>query len=95
MAKHTARSTEPTVAPIPHSWSVKNWPADVWPHDARRGAWLARSRRNELLEAGALIRPGRELVVLGAPYARFLQRQAEGVQNFKTNLPAAADPRAA
>ncbi|MDX2153299.1 MAG: hypothetical protein SFV54_21315, partial [Bryobacteraceae bacterium] len=82
MSKSHNRTAE-AVAPVPHSWAVKRWPESVYPHEAKRGAWLVRSHRTELLNAGALVRIGRELVVMGAPYSRFMQRHAERVGGYK------------
>ena len=35
----------------PHSWSVENWPAHVYPHTAGRARYTIRSNRRALREA--------------------------------------------
>lgn len=76
MAKTQATAT-------PHSWSIETWPTPVYPHEAKRARYLVRTRRNELMAAGALVRVGRELVVLGDRYSRWLERQASRVPDFE------------
>ena len=71
--------------PVPHSWDFEHWPQAVYPHTESRARWLMRAHRDELLAAGALVRVGRELVVLGEPYARWLQAQAANVPGFESN----------
>jgi hypothetical protein len=67
----------------PHSWSLETWPSHVYPHTAGRGRYFVRANRTALLDAGALIRVGRDLVVLGEPYTRWLAAQAARVADFK------------
>jgi hypothetical protein len=43
---------------------------------------MVRAHKDELLAVGALTRVGRELVILGEGYARFLARQMETVPGF-------------
>jgi hypothetical protein len=74
-------------AGAPHSWEFDSWPAEVWPHDSKRGRWVARAYRKQLVAAGALSRVGRCLVVLGAPYTRWLQGRADQVIEFRSNNP--------
>ncbi len=76
----------------PHSWDLEHWPADVYPHSESRARWLLRTHRSELLEAGALTRVGRELVVLGARYSRWLERKAADVPGYdiRTQRPGTA-----
>lgn len=69
--------------PLPHSWSVNTWPASVYPHSPSRARWLLRAHRDELVAAKALSRVGRELVVLGKPYSRWLERRARAVPGFQ------------
>ena len=52
---------------VPHSWAVAHWPDSVYPNNASRGRHLVRSNQTALVAAGALVRIGRELVVLGGP----------------------------
>ena len=58
-----------------HSWGVDSRPADTFPGDPKRGRYLVREFRHELVEAGALARIGRQLVVFGGPYRRWLERR--------------------
>jgi hypothetical protein len=67
---------------IPHSWSINTWPADVYPHDPARARYLVRANRDNLLMAGALARVGRELVILGDRYAKWMERQAAAVPDY-------------
>lgn len=69
--------------PIPHSWPLSDWPASVYPNDSRKARWLVRSNRDELTHAGALARVGRQLVVIGGPYARWLQRKSAAVTGYE------------
>lgn len=69
--------------PIPHSWSIGTWPTDVYPHDPERARYLVRANRNDLVAAGVLARVGREIVVLGQRYARWLERQSGAVPGFQ------------
>ena len=75
------------ISPIPHSWPVRDWPSAVFPNSATAGAWLTRSRRDELINAGALIRVGHQLAVIGPRYIAWLERQAEGVRGYSPNNP--------
>ncbi len=71
-----------TADSAPHSWDLEHWPQNVYPHSESRARWLLRSHRDELLAAGALTRVGRELVVLGARYTRWLEGRAVEVPGF-------------
>jgi hypothetical protein len=75
-------ATKFEVEKVPHSWELKNWPANVWPHHGEKVRWLINSKRNELMKAGALVRPGRNLVVLGPQFLGWLQRQSNRVDGF-------------
>lgn len=68
--------------PAPHSWPIGNWPPHVFPGDPNKARHLVRCNRTALLAAGALTRIGRVLVVIGAPYTRWLEEQAPRVDNF-------------
>jgi hypothetical protein len=70
-------------AQAPHSWDLEHWPADVYPHTPGKGKYLVKSQREKLLEAGAITRVGRDLVVLGAPFTKFLESQASRVDGFQ------------
>jgi hypothetical protein len=71
-----------SVPSIPHSWSLEDWPKDVYPGGASKGRYLTRAHRNELVAVGALVRVGRDLVVVGAPYTAWLSRHSERVKDF-------------
>jgi hypothetical protein len=68
---------------ISSSWSINDWPADVYPGSASRSRYMVRMHRGELLEAGALVRVGRDLVIIGDRYERWLQRQGSRVPDYK------------
>lgn len=80
---------------VPHSWSIADWPPGVYPNDPKRGRYLVREHKTDLLTSGALSRVGRELVVIGAAYSRWLQRQASRVPEFECAANAARIERAA
>lgn len=69
--------------PAPHSWDLEHWPQSVYPHTTGRARYMVRSHKNELLAAGALSRVGRELIVLGARYTRWLESRASAVPDFE------------
>jgi hypothetical protein len=72
----------PTVSTVPHSWPLSNWPPNVYPNDRRKALYLVRMQRAELLQAGAIVRVGRELVLIGEPYVRWLAKRATYVPGF-------------
>jgi hypothetical protein len=61
---------------LPHDWTIKTWPRDVYPYDGGRARHLLRVNEMALLKAGALTRIGHEIVVLGAGYARWMAANA-------------------
>jgi hypothetical protein len=65
------------------SWAVKKWPPNVFPGNPSRGRRIVREHRSDLLQAGAIARVGRELVVIGARYQRWLEKQATNVPGFE------------
>lgn len=77
---------------IPHSWAIENWPTHVYPGRPSKGRYIVRSNRDSLLAAGALTRVGRDLVVIGHAYQRWLESQQGRVAGFDVaaNRPAAA-----
>jgi hypothetical protein len=77
---------------IPHSWCVKNWPPGVYPGNSSRARNVLRSYRNDLVAEGALTRLGRDLIVIGNGYARFLTKRAARVLEFESNNPAMRKP---
>jgi hypothetical protein len=72
-----------TKTSLPHSWPVSDWPACVYPNDPRKGRYVTRSHREDLVAAGALARVGRELVVIGSRYEKWLQTRAADVPGFE------------
>jgi hypothetical protein len=91
--KRTA-PTAPTLSNVPHSWPVSNWPASVYPNDARKGHYLVREHAPGLLQAGALVRIGRERVIIGEPYAKWLARKATRVPGYQIACNRGEVPRA-
>jgi hypothetical protein len=71
------------VASVPHSWSIEDWPRDVFPGSATDGRYIVNSHRGELMAAGALTRIGRKLVVIGGPYVGWMQGQSHRVDGFR------------
>lgn len=70
-------------SPAPHSWDIEHWPASVYPHTPSKGRYLVRSNRDSLVQAGALTRVGRDLVIIGAQFSRWLSDQAGRVAKFQ------------
>jgi hypothetical protein len=68
--------------PAPHSWSIENWPPGVYPHTPGKGRYIVRCNRTALTHAGALTRIGRDLVILGDPFSRWLESQSSRVDGF-------------
>jgi hypothetical protein len=71
---------------IPHSWGVDDWPTNVYPGRPSRARYIIRTYRDELEHSGALTRIGRDLVVLGAGYAAWMQKQSGRVNDFPMAL---------
>ena len=90
------RRTISTASEAPHSWDLEHWPPHVYPHGESRARYLIRAYRDELMAAGALVRVGRELVVIGDRFTRWLQMQAANVPGYESNANAERpQPRAA
>jgi hypothetical protein len=89
------RQRSVNVAPVPHSWDLEGWPAHVYPHNTSRAKYLIRVHRNELFLAGALSRVGREFVVLGARYARWLESKTADAPHFDNGAARTASARSA
>lgn len=68
---------------LPHSWPAKDWPAHVFPGNAQRAKHVLRSNRTELLADGALARVGREIIVFGEGYGRWLARKTGRVDGYE------------
>ena len=81
------RQNDDTLPSIPHSWDLSKWPSHVFPGETRRGRWLVRAHRNELMLHGALSRAGRTIVVIGSGYAAWLEQRAARVPGYLSNNP--------
>lgn len=68
---------------IPHSWSIEEWPPEVWPGSPKHARYVVRVNRDSLVTAGVLSRVGRELIIVGARYSRWLERQAVNVPGYR------------
>jgi hypothetical protein len=68
---------------IPHSWSIANWPTTVWPSSERKARYFVRANKSALIQAGVLSRVGRDLIVLGARYSKWLELQASNVPGYE------------
>jgi hypothetical protein len=75
--------SKPTAQPAPHSWPVSKWPAHVWPCDSARGRRFCRTYEKELVKAKALTRMGRDRVVMGEPFLRYMDRQRAKLLDFE------------
>jgi hypothetical protein len=71
--------------PAPHSWDLEHWPPHVYPHSENRARYLIRAYRDELLKFGAISRIGREIVILGAAYTKWLTSGTKYVPGFTSN----------
>jgi hypothetical protein len=78
-----SKSKLPAATPAPHSWAITDWPAGVYPGKPDRGRYLVRSNRDSLIEAGALVRVGRDLVLIGVAYSRWLDSLNGRVAGFE------------
>ena len=76
--------SRPTIkASIPHSWAITSWPPEVYPGGESRGRYIVRMHKADLIAAGALARVGRDLVIMGAAYERWLQRRRADVPDYE------------
>lgn len=71
------------MATIPHSWNLKGWPPEVYPNTPAKARYLIRANSDSLTKAGALVRVGRELVIIGDRYARWMQKCASRVSTYE------------
>jgi hypothetical protein len=73
-------------AAIPHSFPLSEWTeraSVLYPGSTAKAKYLVRTHKTELVEAGALARIGRDLIVFGQPYAKWLARKASRVHGFE------------
>lgn len=75
--------SKPIAQAAPHSWPVSKWPAYVWPGDPIRGKRFCRTYVDDLVAAGALVRMGRDLVVMGGPFTQYMLKQTAAVKDFE------------
>jgi hypothetical protein len=68
---------------IPNSWAIENWPPGIYPNTPSRARYTVRANRDELVRAGALVRIGRDLVIMGAAYASWLHKQSNQVYGYE------------
>jgi hypothetical protein len=81
MANPKRTSSRQSAAMQP-SWSIDNWPPETWPNTVERARYVVRCYRSSLLEAGALSRVGREIIILGARYQRWLEKHSSNVPGY-------------
>ena len=89
------RDKQAAALAVPHSWDLENWPGHVYPGSESRARYLIRAYRTELLNIGALSRVGREIVILGSAYSRWLQSGAKNVPGYECNANRAQGEQAA
>lgn len=85
-------SKPPVPGEVPHSWPLSKWPVNVFPNDPADARNLIRFFRDELIEAKALTRVGRRLVVMGDRYDSWLRARATAVNAFQTPFARAKGP---
>lgn len=83
LATHNGAAASDT----PHSWDLGTWPPSVWPGSGGRAHWIIRTHTDELTELGAVSRVGKTLVILGRPWARFIERNKANVLSWQSNNP--------
>jgi hypothetical protein len=77
-----AKTPKPRKFAQQDSWTIADWPAHVYPNSCSRAAYVVRANRDSLIAAGALARVGRELIVLGNRYQRWLELHTANVASF-------------
>jgi hypothetical protein len=90
------RKNTAEIPSLPQSWALSEWSErapGVYPGDSKKAKYLVRMHKRALLESGALVRIGRELVVVGAPYARWIAKQAVRVSGYSIAANRARQPR--
>jgi hypothetical protein len=83
MTVMTSTKKSPQAQGLPHSWSIDEWPPAVYPGSGAKARYVIRVHKLDLVQAGALVRVGRGLVVLGARYARWLELKAADVPGYE------------
>lgn len=65
------------------SWTLANWPANVFPNNVITARYLIRQHRKELVAKKALTRVGRTLVIIGDNYRGWLLSKTTKVVGYK------------
>jgi hypothetical protein len=73
---------KPNVNAVPATWTIADWPADVYPCKPDRGRQLVRKYEAELTRCGALARIGKVKVIFGAEYMGWMHGQANRVTGY-------------
>lgn len=81
--KKTESSATERIATVPHSWPSSHWNPDVYPNTQQKAKYLVRTYRDELLACGALTRIGRDLVVIGSAYVKWLNKHRAHVPGYE------------
>jgi hypothetical protein len=68
---------------VPSTWTIAQWPADVYPGSPTKGKRLCLAHRDELVKSLALTRIGRELVVMGSAYMRWMTSKGDRVFGYE------------
>ncbi len=66
------------------SWGITTWPEKVWPHTPSRARNMIAKYKASLLEANAISRIGRELVIDGQRYRKWIDSHQNKVNDFDT-----------
>jgi hypothetical protein len=77
------------------SFGVKNWPHYIYPGSPTKGRRLVRLYKRELIDAGAVSRIGRELVVFVEPFNRWMQKRGRMVADYECPANRARDEQVA
>jgi hypothetical protein len=80
--------------PVPHSWALDDWPPTIYPRTASKARYITRTHRAALVAAGALVRVGRDLVVIGEPYMSWLSSHVSRVDKYVYTAAATAATKA-
>ncbi len=70
-------------ATLPHSWPLSRWLPEVYPNTNEKARYMVRTYKRELIECGALVRIGRDLVVIGSNYVKWLNRHRVQVLGYE------------
>ena len=93
-----SRPADPAIPSIPQSWPLNRWSelaAGQFPNDTLKARQLFRSNSKSLIAAGAVVRVGRQLVILGGPYHQWLASHASRVDGYEIAPNRTAETQAA